>query len=272
MGAVMLVENFFDTSQFPNHVITADESAADAERVADWRRSGLSVWNPPTTNVNRYLQCQCDRVRAFNGVAIDIHNLEGHTVELRTSFDGFTTYKTVFSVQIPTVSAPGPLTNGLGIVLEGDKKTWWMGFEKEVAKEIQLYVPAMGAGLSPSIGNAAVGMLFRPHLLTRPHSPHEADLFGTETTSDYGVSGRSELTPIRSSVSHLQGNSAMNYGIARYHLQDLFGAGYTMLFAADEDKAQEGVVAHSRLGKVKLEFKESGWSHWQTDIDWVEVR
>jgi len=96
---VFAVENFFNPRIFPSHTFAASSTASgwDVDFIGTGRRqSSLNRWEASDYNTDAYVQVTCDRVRAFDFLALDRgHNLDGYPIQVRVSSDSFATYETI---------------------------------------------------------------------------------------------------------------------------------------------------------------------------------
>src|SRR5574342_985447 len=87
---VLLADDLFNTRLYTGHVVTANEEPAgyEAYRAQDGRRSELDYAAAATANSDWWLRSVCDRVRAFDYMAIDWNtNLLGRAIKLQCTFD-----------------------------------------------------------------------------------------------------------------------------------------------------------------------------------------
>lgn len=266
---VFLAENFYNTHQFVDHTVDAEEepSGYEAWRVATGRRSGLQYWTPSTANSDTYVDATCDRTRTANMLILDRgHNLAGYDIELRASQDDFTTYETILDITVPSVSTPGALTDGV-LTEEG---AYVKQFDARSYTYWRVFVNAMGAGLQPQIVGLWLGLAWSPDYLEMPSAKDADDLIVEETVSESGWVGRGPATQRRSDTIKLKLSSYDEYDEARYHIQGLFGAGYPMWIFHHDDQADQGLCAIRQSGSHLGFARQADWGYEQVQFSYIE--
>lgn len=272
---ILAGDNWFSPVQYPLHVLTANEEPVGHEvtRLSNGRRSSLDYAGATTANDPWWAKATCDRVRAANYVALDKgHNLAGKQVKLEFSDDDFTSIQTAVDVVIPASAATGAIDDAFGVVTE--EGAWLMRYPTRTAYAARLFIPAMGAGLTPRVVGLWVGLAYSPEHLYRPSDP-DGDFFAVEeTVTGTGAVGRALPWNRRQGQLRLKMSDEFEYELARYHLRRIFGAGAPTWLIHDEQQADRAVLAQ-RVGNSELLFPResgSGWAHQQGAIPWQEVR
>jgi hypothetical protein len=272
MGApLVFAENLFSTVQFPSHVLAANETATghEAFRVADGRRSSLDYWTPTTANNEATLKVTCDRVRAANCLFFDRgHNLAGKTVHLEHSQDDFTTYASAFSGALPTATAPGALTDSLGVRTE--EGAWGYRFSLRAAKYWRIRIPAMGTGLAPKLVGVWLGTVLDLAGLTLPVAPGSHRLVAPVHRSDVGWMARGRAVQQRDGVLTVRFTTLFDDELARYHLEGHYGAGRPMWVIHDSDEADRAFLAIRPEGSVIGTRRDARYFFPQAEIPYEE--
>ncbi len=277
MGKVLfLADNLFDGgfpgSQYPDHTITAEESATDHEpwRVATGRRSPTDYWTSTTTNSDTWIRAACDRARGADMVVLDAgHNLASETFRLQGSDDDFTTIDTAIDITIPSVSSPGNIDNATGIVTE--EGVWLKRFPFRAHNYWRAFIPAMGADLKPEIVGLWVGLSWETEVAWPPSAENQIELAGNESVTPDMWRGRTGLGMGRTDVMTLKLPSFYAYDQARFHIEGLFAASHPTWILYNTDQADRAVVAVPRLGRIGFRFSSSSdWGYQQIALDWVE--
>lgn len=267
------VENFFNTIMFPAHTVSANEAATDHEafRVGTARRmAARNHWTPTTLNQIAWLKGVMNRMRAFNFMALDRgHNLAGHEIELQASNDNFDTYWTPVSVTVPSnIHAPARLTDSPGVVTE--EGAWLYRFAQQMAYEVRLYVPAMGATLKPQVVGLYVSNGWEPDfLLDLPFGWGDRHLIVEESVGDTGWVSSTRPAQRYERDFPMKLSSPAEYELARYHIETQYLRRRAMWCIFDQDQAERAWLAMPPAGRVGFETRE-GWSNMQATIPAVE--
>ncbi len=273
---LFLVDNLFDGgfpgSQYPGHVITAEEEATDHEvwRLANGRRSPSDYWTPTTNNSDTWAEAKGDRVRGADMVVIDAgHNLAGKTVKIEGSDDNFTTIDTIHDDVIPSVSSPGNIDNVTGIVTE--EGVWLRRFPLRGHLYYRVFIPAMGADLKPQIIGLWVGLSWETEDAWPPVAENQIELVGNEFVTPDLWRGRTGLGIGRTDVMTLKLPSFFAYDQARFNIEGLFATNNPTWIIYNTDQADRAVVAVPRLGRIGFRFSGgTDWGYQQIALDWVE--
>lgn len=250
-GPRFLCENFFNRDQFTGHTLTAEEETAgnEAWRVGTGRRVGGSIrnyWTPTTANSDTWIECKCDRARAFDTLIIDRqHNLDGKTVKLEISDDNFTTTTEVLSVTMPSnVYANSRMSDTPGVkTTEG---AWVISFPFHVSLYQRVFISAMGAGLKPQIPGLYLGQGFSPtHRPPRPWDDEPTNLVYDQIVSDVLWTASSRKAKRRQASVTMKMDSDAEADRARYHFRSLYQAGDLMWYVPDTDNAERAWLAVS---------------------------
>lgn len=264
----ILAENFFSLTAYPGHVVSASEELAGTEafRVGTGRRHSLTNrWMPSTANVESWIQVTCDQVRAADMIAIDRgHNLAGRTLDLRVSDDGFATWETVATLQIPTVPG-GSLESGV-LTEEG---AYLRRFDLAAATQWRLVIPPMGADARPVIVGLYLGLSLELPPLWLPWSDSETELTAVESRTSAGWIGAGEIALVRTGELRLRLPDYLSYDLARLHLEGHYGRRRPMWIVWDDRLAERAVLAVRPQGRTGFRF-DTGWAYRQADVSWIE--
>jgi hypothetical protein len=264
------VENVFSITQFPNHVVAAEEAATGAEafRVANGRRSAQDYWTPTTTNSDTWLKVTCDQIRGATFVALDRgHNLGGYTVRIDVSNDDFTTYETAFTGVLPAASVPGSVDDALGVRTE--EGAWLKRFDLRAGKYWRLFVPAMGASLKPQVVGLWVGMALDLAYLDQPFQDDQDELIAAIETSAAGWDGVGRVVQRRAHELRIAITGYADYDLVRYHLQGHYGARRPMWLIHDVDQSDRALLVVRPPGTLGFGF-EPGWGWRRGTVRYVE--
>lgn len=261
--SLLLVDNLFSLSQYPDHLITATEEAADHEayHVGNGRRSALDYWIPNTANTDMKVQAAFGRVRAFNCLIIDRgHNLAGKTVNgsywSSASSVGAPTY---MGSTIPIASGPGSPDDVNGVTTE--EGVFIKRFNMVAASNASVDVPAGGASFKPQIVGIYLGLCWTPPTPDFPWSEDEQDLISVDVQSDTGWIGSPRINNRRQGTLMLRLRDTDNYDQARL-TKGLYDQRNPMWIAYDDQEAQKIVCA----------IRPQGSTGWRLDRDWTNKR
>lgn len=261
---IFFIENHLSVSEFPLHVLQGYENAVAQTalqefRVADGRRSPYDSWSGVGTNIEYILKNTMDRTRASNMVYLD----RGYVVPrliYEVSDDDFGTTQLVFDITLPTVSATGSVDDALGVRTE--EGGWVKRFPVRSAKYERFRIPAMGAGLKPTIVGLKCGLAWAPGAFRRPFAPDRNALVTQRAQTDSGWIGGGRATPRREGVLNFKLTTEYDYAQGRYHI-GLFDANKAAVIVPDSDQAERAFVAIRQepahgLGKEADYFYEQG--------------
>lgn len=247
--SVLCVINGLSKIQEPGAVLTANESAAGHEvaRIANGRRSALDYWTSTTANAQATITLVLQR--AYNFLALDRgHNLAGKQVVWECSSDNFVSTQTMADVVIPAAAGTGHLDDALGVVNE--EGAWHKRIPTRTAAYWRIRIPAMGAGLTPRIVGATLGLAIGVDCLM-PWDPDASELGFAETVSSRGWRGRRDLHRHRAGVLRIQTSSLFEADNLRYSLS-LYDAGRPMWIIPDEAQADRSLLAVHPGGRFGL--------------------
>jgi len=270
---LFLVENFASGRQFSSHVLSASstEAGLDVRFVGTGRRQrDLNRWAPSTLNADAYVQITFDRVRMFSHIGIDRdHNLGGHTVAVRVSNDGFTSYTTAASATMPSSVFPySRLSDGLPIRTEEGAILWSTG--QHSAKAVRIHIPAMGAGLKPEIVGIHIGLGWEPeHALQKPYSHGKIRLVYDVERSPEAWAAAGTIGKLRVGQPSLL-LEPLEYADARYHIEELFLSRKPMWLAVDQDEAEKARYVVAPPGDAGFEKRTGPWSGWVGEFSYEE--
>jgi len=265
---VLLIENHLSITQFGLHVLTPSEEATGTEayRVADGRRSPLDRWTGVTLNVEYSLKWAMDRPRAADVIWCDRGYVCPRLI-LEYSDDNFATpAQAVFDITLPTASMPGSIDSAFGVRTE--EGCWIKRFPVRTASYGRIRIPAMGAGLKPSIVGLMVGLSWTPGPLRRPFGPDRNALVVNETPTDSGWLGRGRAVKRREGSLGFMTTSECDYALGRYHI-DHFDRGRPMVIVPNDEQAERSFVA-VRQPPVHGLSREPSYYYEQGELPYVE--
>jgi len=275
---VFFGDNVFSLTQYPGHVISADEEPVghEAALVANGRRSGLNFATATTANDPWWVRAAFDRVRGFNMWALDKgHNFAGKIVKPQISdigdaVDANWTDLVPGGVIIPPASGTGSLDDAYGVLTE--KGEWLWRHPARTANYVRLYVPALGVGIKPQIVGLWCGLSYSPAHLYRPTDPDNDLFLAEETLLPSGGRGRGRTAYPRQGSIRLKMADWHEYEIARFHLHVLFGRSRPTWIIFDEDQADRALLA-DRAGGTELGLPREAGANWiypQGAVQFVE--
>ncbi len=266
-----LVNNYFNPRLYPGHVMTPSQEAAGAEwwHVADGRRTvALSKWTGTTTNVEYTLKVDCATAKDATEVFIGRgHNLDGKTIFVEGSTNDFSSDTDLFTMALPsTVVADSDVDDGI--------KTWEGAFFRRWATQSfrywRLRIPAMGAGLKPSIPELYLGPAWEPGHLALPLQDERHVLRGEQIELPSGYVGRNMAPQRREGTLIIRLKSLAAYTAAKENAQDLFGAGRPMVMCHNDEKAERTLLGILPTGGA-VDFRfPVGYGFRRADIPWLE--
>lgn len=268
----ILVDDILSVVQYSSLTLTPSHQfdgigTGQAFRVADGRRA--TAWTSTTPNTEHTLTWAHSLPRPFNRISLD----RGSSV-LRligeVSDDNFTTTQTLFDITLPTTPGAGSLDDALGVrALD----TSWHYRLPQVAAGYsgRIRIPAMGAGLIPTVTGLKIGLSYRPGYRLWPLEDESDELHGTETVLASGARGRGRQRRGRSGALTLRfAPEEFDFEAARYPL-DQIRAGRPFWLIEDDGQAQFAVFALRE--KTRMSFPEADQQRRDRGgvIPWVEV-
>jgi hypothetical protein len=270
LAPLILSENFYNTIQYPDHVITASEEAAghEAFRVGNGRRSSLDYWTSTSTNTVAYNRVVCDRVRAANCIVIDRgHNLAGYTVKVHTSSDFASSTEEAASIVLPTATMAGSVDDPYGIRTE--EGAWICRFPLRAGTGWQVYVPAMGVGLKPQIVGIWLGLAWSPaRPFDLPWAEEDDEILADDSFSDAGWMGSSTPYNRRGGtlgIRLLDGE----YDAARLHLGFYRDRAPTWI-VHDINQSERAVCAIRPAERFGFQLRPDWLNKRRAEVPWVE--
>jgi hypothetical protein len=264
-------DNIYSRLQYPNHTITASEQATgfEAVKVGSGRRARTHYWTGITAHTGQWLRSLCDRPRGASMIAVDrVTNLLGYPVELQYSENGYTSSNRACLCTIPTVAGPGSIDDPNGVLTE--EGVWLKRFPFAIAWDWRVSIADMGASLTPWVGGLYVGMPWTPQAFYRPTADSADQLIITESQSDSGWKGRGRISRRRRGTLSVKCTSFLEYDLARYHIEGLFGAGHPTWLIHDDAHSERAVLATRPAdGAADLSY-QSGWGYRSGEIPWEE--
>ena len=271
---VFLSENVWNRLIFPDHTLSASETetGTDIANIGTGRRQRqLSRWSSTSLNTLAWVRSTFDRVRVMNLLFIDRgHNLDGHDVGVRFSFDGFTTWREVGPYAIPSQVFPySRLSDGRPIRTEEGAIVWLLG--EHAGTAARLNIPAMGANLKPELVNVMLGMWFRPeHAQVKPFDYGKRELTYKEIVSPQAQAGAGEIGSRIVGEIGLKLSGPDEYTLVRYHLEQLAFKRKPMVLMHDDEEAEKTSVVYVPPGRHGFAIEPGDWSHMQGKFPYQE--
>lgn len=276
MRPVILSDNVFNQRIYPGHLLTASSTASEKSvgALASGRRiRRLGGWAAATPNSEASVTSTFDQLRAFDLLWSDRdHNLASQSLGVRISDDGFTTYQTIGPKTVP--SAPTPMSalfDGEIVMTDEGALLWWL--DLQVGHAVQVFIPAMGAGLVPELAGLAVGLSFRP-----ARAPQKPDVFGktnlthSQSRSESAQDASGELGAYRSQDLVLLMDSWDEYLTALYPLQELFiKRRKPTVVIPDDEQAERAALTMAPPGSMGFEVPEGQFLP-EIRIPWEETQ
>lgn len=269
----MLVDNLLNPRSYPSHTLAASstESGTSVRSLsAGRRRRDLSGWKASALNTDAYVRCTFDQLRLFNCLWIDRdHNLDGESVSVALSDDGWTTELELTAQTVPSQAYPNTrLYSGNMLRTDEGALLWYLG--DQVAHEIEVRVAAMGAGLRPEIAGLMVGQLWAPeHAAEKPYDFFLPSSLRQQHRDVHAQWTEGGMGSYRDGTLRIKCGSFWEAEIGALHIEDLFGSrGRGMVTIPDDETAERAVFSFvppgERVGFVVEPGKE--WSYPQVTI------
>lgn len=270
-----LVDNLLNQRIYPNHTLAVSSTAAlkSVYSLASGRRNRtLSGWWASATNTDAHVTVTCDQVRGANLLWIDRdHNLDGETLAVRVSSDGFTTYEEVGSQVVPSVAIPhSSLTGGQIIRTNEGALLWWLGDRFDY--EYRIWIPAMGVGLRPELAGAMIGQAWAPDFPPiKPVSRSEPVLLRDVARSPQSQSVGSEFGSYAEAGITMKLSGLAEEAEAMFHMDLFLGNGKPMVVVPDSDRAEEARLVIASPGAGSGFRSAEGWGWPQLTVRYEEV-
>lgn len=247
---LFLVDNLLNPRIYPGHTISASSTASrtsvlalsSGKRIA---RVGLGGWFASALNTEATITGTFDQARAFDLLWIDRdHNLDGESISVLISDDGFTTSTTLGPKTVPTNPTPySHLYDGQIVRTNEGALLWWLGLQ--VAHEVRVSIAAMGAGLRPELAGLMIGPSFVPG-----HAQQKPVDFGRWDFQ------RRPLARTRRGEVTLRAASWEEYTVAYYHLEELYRRGHSMVIIHDDERAENALLGVAPDGLAGFEVPQ----------------
>ncbi|KKL87829.1 hypothetical protein LCGC14_1930800 [marine sediment metagenome] len=271
----ILVENFYNRTQFPDHVISANEEGTNnpARWVGNGRRSVLNFWASTTANAVATLDVDCAIARTPTAFVIDRgHNLDGIAIKLQgDSAANFATATDVLDLTIPSsasTDADFDLSGSANGVYT-DEGAWLVRFTGQSFRYWRLRVAAMGAGLTPQVVNLWLGATWEPGEFERPLLDENNEVVTQATESEFGWQGYTQRVRRRGGEFGLKLTLA-SLEAAALTATDLMAL-HPFWLIHDADKTERAVLAMRETSRQGLN-KARDWFHRSGRISWVELQ
>lgn len=260
----ILVDNLLNPRIYPSHTLSASSTAAGTHVLNLSRGSrvkGVNVggWFASALNTLAWFSASFNRPRGFDLLFIDRdHNLDGQSISVQVSDDGFATYTEVGPKTVPTTTLPyAALYDGDIIRTDEGALLWYLGDQS--GHEVRVVIAAMGADLRPELAGAMIGQSFAPgHAQIKPQGHGRPNLIRDVTRSAQAQSTSAEVGRFDEGTLKLRAETWFEYAVARYHFEDLYSGGRAMvLMHADEEAERAKLVIHPGGPRVYFETPEN---------------
>ena len=274
---VMLVDNLLNPRIYGSQTISASSTAAGTDVLnlsAGRRLAGVNVggWFANALNTDAYVEGVFNRQRAFDMLFIDrAHNLDGQSLSVRISDDGFSTFQEIGPLTVPSISTPSSnLYDGQIIRTDEGALVWWLGLQ--TGFEVRVFIAAMGAGLRPELAGMMIGKTYVPAFAqVKPMDYGQHNLLRVVTRSPQAQSASSEVGRFRSGIMHIRTDSREEYTVARYPLEDLYMAGHGMVLLHNDQETERALFAFAPAGRSGFSIPvETYWPEWRIPFEEAE--
>lgn len=245
---LFFVDSVFNPRIYPGHALAASSTASGTDILAlssgkRIARSGLGGWFASATDTTATLTATFDRLRGFDLLWIDReHNLDGESVSVLISDDGFTTSQTLGPKTVPTYPTPySHLYDGEIVRTNEGCLLWWLG--EQAAHAVRVSIAAMGTGLRPELAGLMLGKSFVPG-----HAQQKPADFGRWDFQ------RRPLKRMRRGEITLRAESWEEYAVAYYYLEELYLRGHSMVIVHDDERAENALLGVAPDGLAGFEI------------------
>lgn len=259
-GPSILADNVFSRRIYSSHTLAASSTATGKSVEYLWsmrRIRDLTGWFASSLNTDAYVQSTFDMPRAFDLLWIDRdHNLDGQTVSVTTSDDGFTTEQTM-SATVPSSTTPSAsLLDGAMIRTNEGALLWYVGLQ--TAWAVRVEIAAMGSGLRPEIANVMLGLSYQPDVpAVKPFDYGRPNLTHTVSRSPRGQDSTGEPGSYREIALHLRMSDWLEYAEALYPVEDLFAKRRPTVFVPSMARAETAFLARAMPGQQGFEVPDA---------------
>lgn len=266
-------DNVFNTRIYPDHTLAASTTATDKSVLflASGRRiRELTGWFASALNAEAYVGATFDQARAFDLLWIDRdHNLDGESISVRISDDGFATYQTIGPQTVPSSPVPmSHLYDGNIVRTNEGALLWWL--DLQVGWAVRVYVVAMGTGLRPEIAGLSVGKSWAPeHAAEKPYSYGRWNLTHASDRSPLGQDSSGDIGRFRSADLKLRIASWGEYATALYPIEELYLGRRPTVIVPDDERAEGAVLTLAPPGMIGFEIVP-GQNLPEITISWEE--
>lgn len=266
---LILVDNLLSVVQHPDIVLTPSQEVegtgtGEAFRVADGRR--WTLWTGLTANTEYSLTWTHSLPQPFDVVIRDRGSIAPRMI-CEISGDAFGSTQSVFDITPPLTPGAGSVDDALGVVTSEGAWLKRVATVGDYAGRIR--IPAMGAGLKPSVTGLWVGLSWTPDFILRPWAPNKTTLQGEWTELSSGAVGRGQLVPRREGMLQLQMPDLFLGEQGAYHLA-VIDSGAPFWIIPDVERADRAFLARRRPDLAGLGL-EPNWFYEQGQIPFVEV-
>lgn len=274
MSALILSENLYSASQFPQHIIegSSESSGHEAFRVGRASRSHLNYWQTQGSGDTSWIEVDCGEDRTADMLILDRgSNLHGSTVDIDYSDDGETWTSAIGGNETIPTEAGGSLDGTNGSLTE--EGAWIRRFTEQTARYWRFFIPnAAGGGVDArrQIRGLWLGTYYDLGNLDRPWADDGAELIADEHQTPFGWRAAGTTTRRRTGTLNIRLDSFDAYDDARYHVQQRFhDEGRPSWTIYDDSQPERAVLARPVPGTLAFEFQQ-GWGYRRASVQWIE--
>lgn len=271
-----LVDNAFNPRIYPGHTLTASstESGTSVRSLsAGRRRRVLTGWAAEDLNTAADVGAEFDQPRAFDFLWIDRdHNLTGEQVGLALSDDGWATELELTTQTVPEKPTPNTrLRSGTLFRTTEGALGWYLGLQ--VAHEVEVRFPAMGAGLRPELAGMMLGLLWAPtHAAQKPFDMLRPTVLRTQSRSVHAQWTEGAMGSYRQGSINLKASSFWEAEVGGLFLEDMYAErGHVMVTFPDDEAAERAVLGFCPDTSVGFRLEPGrDWSYPQIEVPVAE--
>ena len=258
---LFLAENFFNTQQFPTHIVETltgrtEAVGQEAFHVGTARRSVLNGFRNENPALSLIATVTCDRVREADCIVLDRNSdLIGHTFSLQISNNDFTGANDEFAVidVIPSDVVLGSSLNDPVHAIRTSEGAWIIKFNTNAAIGWRI-ISSVVSSDSGRFGGVYLGKSFTPSHGGRMPFDDE------DTWLDFGSVRRgvpdNDVRHGRTGSFSMMMSGEAEWSEARRQFRELFGKGHPMWIAPDSDMAERTWLGYNAPGSMGAAFSE----------------
>ena len=256
---LFLAENFYNTQQFPAHVLVsgAPGGAAPGQevfRVGTARRSILNGFRNADPSLTLSAQVNLGRIRSADCLVIDRNSdILGRDINVVCSSDALATVQPIFFGPVPSKVELGSSLNDTTHLIRTGEGAWILKFPETAASVFAVQVQATG-GDSGRLGGVYLGKSFTPSHGGRLPFDDE------DMWTDFGEVRRgvpdNDIRFGRTGAFGMMMSGEAEWNEARRSFRELFGKGFPMWIAPDSDMAERMWLGYNAPGSMAATFSE----------------